>query len=62
MTAVILKFPERGPFAVHVAREDHAFVLCRAHGWLFGSRSAAMSEATAIARAFGVAIKEEISP
>lgn len=60
MTAVILKFPDRGPFAVHVAREDHAWlVICREHGWLFGSRSAAMSEATAIAHTFRVVIKED---
>jgi hypothetical protein len=33
-------------------------VLCRGHGWLFGSRPEAIAEAGEIARGFGVAVSE----
>jgi hypothetical protein len=61
MTARILKFPERGPFAVRIEREDEAWlVVARDHGWLFGSRYEALADAEWIARGFGVAV--EVNP
>ena len=58
MTASIIKFPERGPFAVRIEREAEAWlVIFRSHAWLFGSRHAAMTEANGIARGFGVAVE-----
>jgi hypothetical protein len=59
MTARIIPFPPRGPFSVRIAREGAAWlVLCRGHGWLFGSRPEAIAEAGEIARRFGVAVSE----
>jgi hypothetical protein len=41
----VLKFPERGPFAVTICREDEAWlVVCRQYGWLFGSNTEALAE------------------
>jgi hypothetical protein len=49
----------RGPFSVRITREGAAWlVLCRGHGWLFGSRPEAIAEASEIARGFGVAVSE----
>lgn len=57
MTARILAFPQRSPFAVHIAREDGAWlVICRAHGWLFGSRGEALVNARELAHGFGVPV------
>jgi hypothetical protein len=54
----ILPFPPRGPFAVHVEREDEAWlVICREHGWLHTSRHEALADAASIARGFGVAVE-----
>jgi hypothetical protein len=58
MTAGIIQFPQRGPFAVRIEREAEAWlVICRSHAWLFGSRHAAMTEANGIASGFGVAVE-----
>jgi hypothetical protein len=62
MTARILAFAARGPFAVHVAREDDEaawLVVCREHGWLCGSHPEAIAEARGLARGFGVAVVVE---
>jgi hypothetical protein len=59
MKALILKFPERGPFAIRIEREDSAWlVVARDHGWLHGSRHEALADAERIARGFGVAVVE----
>jgi len=53
----VIQFPPRGPFSVHVETEGPAWlVICRAHGWLFGSRAEALAEARAIATGFGIAV------
>jgi hypothetical protein len=58
MTARIIQFPQRGPFAVHVEREGAAWlVVCRDHGWLHGDRREALEDAQDIADGFGVAVK-----
>jgi hypothetical protein len=57
MMADILRFPERGPFAVRIEREDSAWlVVARDHGWLHGSRREALADAERIARGFGVVV------
>jgi hypothetical protein len=57
MTARILQFPPRAPFAVRIEREGEAWlVLCRSHGWLHGSPREAIIEAIALADGFGAAI------
>jgi hypothetical protein len=54
----ILRFPPRGPFAVRVSQVDGAWlVVCRSHGWLFGSRRDALIEAAKIAAGFAVAVE-----
>lgn len=59
MTARILQFPPRGPFAVQIVREDPAWlVICKQHAWLFGSRREAMAEAREIADGYAVAVAE----
>ena len=61
MKAHILKFPERGPFNVRVEREGVAWlVVCRSHGWLFGSHHEALADAERIAGGFGVAVVEHV--
>jgi hypothetical protein len=63
MTARVLQFPEVGPFSVRVEREEGAWlVVCRQHGWLFGSRRAARAAAENIARGWGVDIVEARAP
>ena len=62
MTAKIIPFPARGPFAVRIEREREGqawLVICRSHGWLFGSRREAVAEAQEIARGFGVAVNDQ---
>jgi hypothetical protein len=57
MTAQIIPFPPRGPFAVRVEREQEArLVICRSHGWLHVDRLAAIVDAHAIAQGFGAAV------
>ena len=57
--ARIIPLPPRGPFAVRIMREGAAWlVVCRKHGWLFGSRREALREAADVARGFGVAVVE----
>jgi hypothetical protein len=47
-----------GPFAVRVSQVDGAWlVVCRSHGWLFGSRRDALIEAAKIAAGFAVAVE-----
>jgi hypothetical protein len=51
MTARILQSP---PFVVRLAEEDEAWlVICREHGWLYGSRVEASADAMLIARGGG---------
>ena len=58
MSAHILRFPARGPFAIRVEREGAAWlVVCRSHGWLYGTMCEAVGEARALACGFGVAIE-----
>jgi hypothetical protein len=59
MTARILQFPPRGPFAVCIQHDSGGgwLVICRQHGWLFGSRRDALADAAEIAAGFGVAIE-----
>jgi hypothetical protein len=55
----IIKFLERGPFAVRISREDSAWlVVARSHAWLHGSRREAQADAEWIARGYGVAVVE----
>ena len=55
MSARVLPFPQRAPFAVQIVREADAWlVVCRQHGWLFGSRGEALAEARDLAHGFGV--------
>jgi hypothetical protein len=59
MMAGIIKFPERGPFAVRIEREDSAWlVVSHDHGWLHGSRREAQADAERTARGYGVAVVE----
>jgi hypothetical protein len=54
--ARILQFP---PFVVQLAEEDEAWlVICREHGWLYGSRVEASADAMLIARSFDVPLVE----
>ena len=59
MTSRILQFPPRGPFTVRVLHEGGGawLVICRQHGWLFGSLREALADAAEIAAGFGVAIE-----
>jgi hypothetical protein len=60
MTAVVLKFPRRGPFAVRVEPEGDGggwLVIARSHGWLCGERDNALHDACEIANGFGVAVR-----
>jgi hypothetical protein len=55
----VLEFPERGPFAVSISREDSAWlVVARDHGWLHGSHRQALADAERVARGYGVAVVE----
>jgi hypothetical protein len=46
MTAAIERFPLRRSHAIWISREDTAWlVLALGHGWLHGSRSAALETA-----------------
>ena len=59
MMAGIINFPERGPFAVRISREDSAWlVTCRDHGWLHGMHHEALADAELIARGHEVAVVE----
>jgi hypothetical protein len=55
----IIPFPPRGPFSVRIDREGPAWlVICRDHGWVYGSQHEALADAQEIAGGFGVAIIE----
>ena len=59
MSAIILKFPPRGPFTVYVEHErdgDGWMAIARSHAWLHGSFAAAHQDARDIARGYGVAV------
>lgn len=57
MTAQLLPFPPRGPFAVYVKRIETCWlVLCRDHGWLHADRRDAITDANSIAAGFGVSV------
>jgi hypothetical protein len=57
MTAPIISFPPRGPFAVYVKHIESCWlVLCRDHGWLHGDRLSAIADANSIAAGFGVTV------
>jgi hypothetical protein len=57
MTAHIIPFPARGPWAVRVGREDDArLVIARDHGWLHGDEDQALADAREIAAGFGVGV------
>ena len=59
MMAGIIKFPERGPFAVRIFALDSAWiVVARSHAWLHGSRHEALADAELIAGGHGVAVVE----
>jgi hypothetical protein len=61
MTARIIPFPQRAPFAVCIEREGPAWlVICRNHGWLHANRSDAITEACALARGFGVTVNHSL--
>ena len=55
----VIAFPPMGPFHVHIERQDAGgwLVICRQHGWLYGSFRQAFRSAKKIARGFGVAVK-----
>ena len=54
----VLPFPRRGPWEIKILPErDGAWlVVARDHGWLHGSRDAALVDAELIAAGHGVAI------
>jgi hypothetical protein len=59
VSAHVIPFPMRGPFAVRIEREGPAWlVVARDHGWLCGSRSSALATAEDIARGHGVHVVE----
>jgi hypothetical protein len=54
MSATVLRFPV---FAIRVERADDAWlVICREHGWLYGSRSEATADAIWLAANHGAPI------
>jgi hypothetical protein len=60
MSAVILRFPNRGPFAVRVEHEvdgDGWMVIACDHAWLHGGRNGAILDADQIAAGFGVSVR-----
>jgi hypothetical protein len=58
MTRNVLRFPGRRSAAIHVVREEAAWlVLAREHGWLHGSREAAIAEASWLADNLGLPIR-----
>jgi nitrogen-specific signal transduction histidine kinase len=57
MSANVILFPQRAPFAVRVEREGPAWlVTCRSHAWLHGSHHEAVTDAKVISRGFGVVV------
>jgi hypothetical protein len=58
--AALIRFPSRRASCVWIMREDSAWlVLANDHGWLFGSFSAALSEAHWLARNLGLPIRHQ---
>jgi hypothetical protein len=60
----VLQFPRRGPCKIEILRECDGtwLVLAREHGWLHGSRDAALADAELIAAGHGVAITNHTTP
>jgi hypothetical protein len=57
MSAVILPFPQRGPWKVELLREGPAYLVrARDHGWLHGSFVDALADAQWLAACAGVAV------
>jgi hypothetical protein len=57
MSAVILPFPQRGPWKIELLREGPAFLVrARDHAWLHGSLETARKDAEWLAATAGVAI------
>jgi hypothetical protein len=59
MSAVVVPFPQRGPWRVEVRRETDGsgwLVLARSHGWVHGSLEAARKDARWLAANAGVAV------
>ena len=61
MTAIIVPFPNRGPFEIRIEPErggEGWMVVTpgRTHGWLHGDFYAATADAREIARGFGVGV------
>jgi hypothetical protein len=55
---IIIRFPPRRSHAVWITREDAAWLVrARGHGWLFGCRQQAWSEATWLANNLGLPIR-----
>jgi hypothetical protein len=57
MSAVVLPFPQRGPWKVELLRDGPAFLVrARDHGWLHGSFADALADAQGLAANAGVAV------
>jgi hypothetical protein len=58
MSAIVLKFPRRGPFCVRVEPEAAGgwLVIAPSHGWLHSDHETALRDAHEIANGFGVAV------
>jgi hypothetical protein len=57
--AVVLPFPQRGPWKIELLREGPAFLVrARDHGWLHGSLPEALADARWLAANAGVAIAD----
>jgi hypothetical protein len=55
----IVRFPRRNSFVIWLLREANAWLVVSGdHGWLFGSRREAISEAHRLARIFNDPIRE----
>jgi hypothetical protein len=60
MTSAVIRFPPRRSAAVWLLqpREGGWLVLARGHGWLHGSRSDALANASWLARNLDLSIRE----
>jgi hypothetical protein len=59
MSAIILKFPSRGPFNIRVEREiggDAWLVIARSYGWLHSDFVAALRDAREVAAGWGTVV------
>jgi hypothetical protein len=58
VTAHVIPFPPRGPFAVYVVDDaDGWLVLCRKHAWLHSDQREAIRDAEFVASTHGVAVE-----